>query len=174
MPNLKLRFFFFSSITILLLLSGCDSNNSKTDTDKTLITSCDQQQKMGALTLTAAEQTQVCQIMVTQLQRQPPVYLLRDLLRLVYLVRQTAAPEPVDTIAMQSMKIVQLRQQQKNDEAIQNTFDVIWKIYQSTQTQVNFAALDGMLDKNSHANLMSDDQLEQMSIEMWQKKLVTE
>jgi hypothetical protein len=159
-----------------LLLCACSSNsNSKSDTDKTIITSCDQTQKMGMLTLNSSQQTQVCAIMVTQLDRRPPVYLLRDVLRLAYLVRETGNADSLDTITLEAMKIIRLRRQQNNDEAIQNTLDVIWKIYQSTQTQVTFDDLNqALLRISAKANVISDQDLEKIGIALWQQKLFAE
>ncbi len=163
-------------VSLAMLLCACGSNtNSKSDTDKTLISSCDQTQKMGSMSLSASQQTQICAIMVTQLKRHPPVYLLRDVLRLAYLVRETATDDSLDTVTLEAMKIIRLRQQQNNDLAIQNTLDIIWKIYQSTQTQVSFDDLDQALTRiSTRANLISDVDLEKIGIALWQKKLVAE
>jgi hypothetical protein len=157
----------------LILLSACDENkaNAKRDQDKTIITSCNTPQKMGSLTLSATDQTQICNIMVSELKRLPPVFLLRDLLRLVYLVRETATDDSIDSVTLQTMKMVQLRQQQNNDEAIQQTFDVMWKVYQSTQTQIAFDDLDSAMEHaGGSANSVSDEELERIGIALWQKK----
>jgi hypothetical protein len=163
-------------VSLTLLLCACGSNaNSKSDTDKTIISSCDLSQKMGTMTLSSSQQTQICAIMVTQLNRHPPVYLLRDVLRLAYLVRETATNDSLDSITLEAMKIIRLRQQQNNDEAIQNTLDIIWKIYQSTQTQVTFDDLDQALTRiSTRANIISDEDLEKIGIALWQKKLIAE
>jgi hypothetical protein len=174
MFNLKLNKQYLNvtaMMSLTLLLCACGSNNSKADTDKTLIASCEQQQRMGAMTLSANQQIQICSIMVSQLDRHPPVYLLRDVLRLAYLVRQTGSDDSLDTITLEAMKIIRLRQQQNNNEAIQNTLDVIWKIYQSTQTQVSFDDLNQALTRiRSKANIISDQDLEKIGIALWQKK----
>jgi hypothetical protein len=151
-------------VSLTLLLCACGSNaNSKSDTDKTIISSCDLSQKMGTMTLSSSQQTQICAIMVTQLNRHPPVYLLRDVLRLAYLVRETATNDSLDSITLEAMKI------------IQNTLDIIWKIYQSTQTQVTFDDLDQALTRiSTRANIISDEDLEKIGITLWQKKLIAE
>jgi hypothetical protein len=179
MIGLKINKFYpiIAAAMFLILLSGCDENkvNAKKDHDRTIITSCNTPQKMGSLTLNATDQAQVCNIMVSELKRLPPVFLLRDLLRLVYLVRETAADDSIDSVTLQTMKMVQLRQQQNNDEAIQNTFDVMWKVYQSTQTQIAFDDLDTAMEHaGSAANSVSDSDLERIGIALWQKKIMSE
>jgi hypothetical protein len=130
---------------------------------------------MGSLTLSTTDQAQICNIMVSELKRLPPVFLLRDLLRLVYLVRETATDDSIDSVTLQTMKMVQLRQQQNNDEAIQHTFDVMWKVYQSTQTQIAFDDLDSAMEHaGAAANSVSDEELEKMGIALWQKKIMSE
>jgi hypothetical protein len=67
------------------------------------------------------------------------------------------------------MQVVQIRKQQNDDAAIQNTFDTIWKIYQSTETKVGFNDLaEALKNSGDKASLISDDQLEVLAINLWQ------
>lgn len=156
----------------VLTMTACSNPKTpnKHENDKTIITSCNNISRVSVATLTAQEQTDVCGIMVTAIKRSPPAYLLHDFLRLVALVKETAADESANLIAMQAMDIVQTRQQEGNDLAIQNTFDTLWQIYQDTQTQITFDDLNSALKKSGMAKDVSDSLLEKIGITMWEER----
>lgn len=159
---------------MLVLLGGCNPSNSKQvkeEYDKSILQSCKDVRKMGISSLSMNDQAQICNIMVSNLGRNPPVYLLRDLVRLVVLVKDTASDDTVNTIASDAMNVVLLRQQNNNDQGIQDTFDTIWKVYQSTETKITFNDLTAALKKSGEkAKSLSDDQLEKIGISLWQEK----
>jgi hypothetical protein len=157
----------------ILSLGGCDAkdpNNSKKDNDKTIVTSCTQLSRISVSNISLQKQSAICSVMVTTLARKPPVYLLRDLLRLVLLMRETGSNDVEIATARDAMDIVRLRQQQNDDESIQNTFATAWRIYQSTETNITFDDLAAALKNTKDANTLSDYDLEKMSIALWQQK----
>jgi hypothetical protein len=159
----------FSIVCLVVSCGASDPNHPKADKDKAIVSSCLDLKKIGISQLTSTDQTQLCQIMADDLGRNPPVYLLRDLFRLASLVKETASDEPINKIAAQAMQVVQIRKQQNDDAAIQNTFDTIWKIYQSTETKVGFNDLaEALKNSGDKASLISDDQLEVLAINLWQ------
>jgi hypothetical protein len=173
MQNKKVIYATILLTLAILSIGGCDAkdpNNSKKDNDKTIVTSCTQLSRISISNLSLQKQSAICSIMVTTLARKPPVYLLRDLLRLVLLMRETGNNDIEIATARDVMDIVRLRQQQNDDESIQNTFATAWRIYQSTETQVTFDDLATALKDTKDANALTDFDLEKMSIALWQQK----
>ena len=173
MPTTFLRQKIFSIVILSLAVAACDSSySSRADSNSRLpITSChaDEMGKINVNTLSSSQKSTICAIMVSSIRRLPPVYLLKDFERFVSLVKSTASDEDVNSIARQTMNIVRLRQQQNNNEAMQDTFDTIWRIYQNTQTHVTVNDLNQHLRQVPQVSSMSDESLERFGISLWRR-----
>jgi hypothetical protein len=165
------RLIIFPVMLAMLSVTACTDNKpNKHPIDKTPVTSCNTLSNVNVASLTPQEQTDVCNIMVADIKRQPPAYLLHDFLVLVSLIKETAADETANLIAIQAMDIIKTRQQENNDMAIQNSFDTIWQVYQNTQTQISLEDLNGMLKKSGDAKHISDETLTRAGIALWEQK----
>ena len=163
----------FTICILSLAMTACDSSyNSQTDSNSKLpITSCnaDEMGKINVHILSSNQKSTICAIMVSSIHRMPPVYLLKDFERFVSLVKSTASDEDVNSIARQTMNIVRLRQQQNDNDAMQNTFDTLWRIYQNTQTHVTVGDLYQRLRERPQVAAMSDESLERFGISLWRR-----
>lgn len=159
---------------VTLALAGCYSNDKNQAENSTVpITSCrpPEMMKLSISTLSIEQKSDLCVIMVSSIHRLPPMYLLKDFERFVSLVKSTAADDNVKAIATQTMNIVQARQQENNDAAMQNTFDTIWRIYQNTQTNVTVNDLAQALKRSgTSAATLSDAALEQYGVSLWRQR----
>ncbi|MDR3478503.1 MAG: hypothetical protein P4M14_10790 [Gammaproteobacteria bacterium] len=159
---------------VALAMSGCDSNyKNQSENAKLPITSCSTTEmgKINVSTLDPQQKTDICNIMVSSIHRLPPVYVLKDFERFVSLVKSTASDDSANSIATQAMIVVKMRRQQNNDDAMQNTFDTLWRIYQNTQTHVTIKDVNAGLRRSGLvASEMSDETLEQFGISLWRNQ----
>jgi hypothetical protein len=156
---------------VTFALAACDSNyKNQSENSKLPITSCSatEMDKINISTLEPQQKTDICNIMVSTIHRLPPVYVLKDFERFVSLVKSTASDDSVNSIATQAMMVVKTRRQQNDNDAMQNTFDTLWRIYENTQTHVTIRDVNTALKRSGVvATNMSDETLEQFGISLW-------
>jgi uncharacterized protein (UPF0262 family) len=163
--------FIFSTVIV-----GCDSDpdNTAQDNNTMPIKSCDFDSiaDIGILTLNWEDESKICNIMVSKLNRNPPINLLRSLFKLVSLMntnnlKNGVVVEKEVDIARHVLSIVRLRRQTQNNEAIQSTFSTIYRISIVTKGEITALDLEDIIKNDP---VLSDDGLANLAFMLWETR----
>lgn len=166
----SLRLFGLGSAVCAVLLSigGCDDgpNEHPTEAAKSapaVLTSCDtdQMELLDSKMMSWTDSAIVCRTMQLSLGRVPSLKTASMLSKLVALMRVNGDKTEAKEQAYQLMNIVEARSQTGSDEAMEATFDTVWKIWQGSQGHVTPRDINILLRSMGAkgASKLSDDGL---------------
>jgi hypothetical protein len=150
-------------LAALTLLSACDSssNDAAATPAHTTLTACaaDQMDLLGVDSLSHADSATVCQTLQDSIGHVPSIRIAKGLSLAIAGMRMKGDKTPVADQAYQYTNIAEARGKTDSDDAIYNTFNVVFKIYGGsaghvTPRDIN-VALRGMAPAQAQA--MTDD-----------------
>lgn len=152
-------------IASLALLSACDSssNDAAATPKRTALTACDADQMdvLGVDTVSYVDAANVCQTIQNSIGHVPSIKIAKELATAMSAMQMKGDKTPIGDQAYQYMNIVEARDQTDSDDAMYDTFNVVFKIYNGsgghvTPRDVN-VALRAMAPEQ--AQKMNDDGL---------------
>lgn len=153
----------------LIALSGCgksaqeiEAQQRALDSSAESVSSCafETVLPVSVSTLSGQETSMICEKMSDMLGKNPSIRLLRRLTKAVSLLQQTGRESDVVGNAYQFMRVAESRAQLDSDDAMMATFEVVFKIVNSTDGRVTAKDLNIFLRKLGRgAKTMSDDGL---------------
>ncbi|MRW86375.1 hypothetical protein GJ698_20075 [Pseudoduganella sp. FT26W] len=158
-----------TSLAALILLSGCGKSSEKEaaeqrvlDADPTVVSACtfDALYPVHISMLDVEETSAVCEKMARAMGHNPSVKQLRHLARAVGLLSVQGRTKDVVGTAYQFMRVVEVRGQLKNEQAMYATIELVFKIANGTDGRVMPKDLNVFLTSlGKGAKTMSDQGL---------------
>jgi hypothetical protein len=175
---------FLRNVSAALLLPLCVGCSGESDADRqakdlaaandhSLLPSCsfESMDKLRFPLLSHTEEVEVCRTIETSLGRRPTVAMTRKLSQAVSLVGSASAADTSKDLAYQFMNIVEARDQTKNDQAIDGTFETVFKIFKGTDGHVTPRDINVFLrSAGPMAKTLSDEGLIHMAAVLWEQK----
>lgn len=177
MKNINLATTLFA----ISLLSGCideseqeqEAKDKIADANYSPVSSCnwEDMDKQGLNVLSSIDEADVCNTMQTFLNRSPSVALVRHLSKVIFIMEASGSKDSPKDIAYQIMNIVEARGQDKDDKKIENTFETVTKIFNSTLGHVTPKDIYiSLISSGQMAHTLSDDGLISMASLIWEDK----
>ncbi|MEX3812147.1 hypothetical protein AB3X96_18095 [Paraburkholderia sp. BR13439] len=129
-----------AALAALTVLSACDSSNSDAPAapKPTTLTACawDQMDLLGVDTLSHTDAVTVCQTIQNSLGHVPSLRIAKELATAMSAMQMKGDKTPIGDQAYQYMNIVEARGQTDSDDAMYDTFNVVFKIYNGSMGHV--------------------------------------
>jgi hypothetical protein len=127
-------------IAALAVLSACDSssNDAAAAPKHTTLTACDADQMdvLGVDTISHEDAATVCQTIQNSIGHVPSVRIAKELATALSAMQMKGDKTPIGDQAYQYMNIVEARGQTDKDDAMYDTFNVVFKIYNGSTGHV--------------------------------------
>ncbi|REG57629.1 hypothetical protein B0G80_0253 [Paraburkholderia sp. BL6669N2] len=130
-----------AAVAALAVLSACDSSNSTEPTaapKPTTLTACDwdQMELLDVKTLSHADAVTVCQTIQNSLGHVPSLRIAKELATAMSAMQMKGDKTPISDQAYQYMNIVEARGQTDSDDAMYDTFNVVFKVFNGSMGHV--------------------------------------
>jgi len=178
MNNINLA---ITALVATFLLTACggetdqarEAKDKAADANQSPVTSCDwnNMDKQGLNVLSWADEADVCVTMQATLGRPPSVALVRKLSKAISVMQAAGSKDTTKDTAYQMMNIVEARGKEKDNKAIDSTFETVTKIFNGTQGHVTPRDINIFLRSSGPmAKTISDDGIISMAAIIWEDK----
>lgn len=163
-------------LVALMALSACDSDNSDSAAKPkpTTLTACDwnQMEVLDINGLSHTDAVTVCQTIQNSIGHVPSIRVAHELGTAIAVMQVKGDKTPVGDEAYQYMNIVEARGQSDNEDAMADTFNAVFKIYNGTMGHVTPRDVNVVLRAMApaQAQKISDDGLYSLSALIQEEK----